>query len=147
MHGHSANIDEATVLGFGDEWASYTQEQLAERMQTSQSAVARMESGRVLPSGSTTPLAMVAATWVHWPAGSFAGNVRCGSRKIRRSESPGWVSNIYAEASPTGVLSMRRTPPAGNASGLIHAASVTPWSVGPLTEVLCTTVPDATVAL
>jgi ubiquinone/menaquinone biosynthesis C-methylase UbiE len=28
MNGHSANIDEATVLGFGDEWASYTQEQL-----------------------------------------------------------------------------------------------------------------------
>jgi transcriptional regulator with XRE-family HTH domain len=35
------------------ERAGLTQEQLAERMQTSQSAVARMESGRVLPSGST----------------------------------------------------------------------------------------------
>jgi len=30
-----------------------TQEQLAERMQTSQSAVARMESGSVMPSGRT----------------------------------------------------------------------------------------------
>lgn len=28
MNGHFANIDEATVQGFGDEWASYTQEQL-----------------------------------------------------------------------------------------------------------------------
>ena len=33
--------------------AGLTQEQLAERMATSQSAVARMESGRVLPSGTT----------------------------------------------------------------------------------------------
>jgi len=33
--------------------AGLTQEQLAERMETSQSAVARMESGRVLPSGTT----------------------------------------------------------------------------------------------
>ncbi len=30
-----------------------TQEQLAERMKTSQSAVARMESGRVMPSART----------------------------------------------------------------------------------------------
>lgn len=33
--------------------AGLTQEELAARMETSQSAVARMESGRVLPSGST----------------------------------------------------------------------------------------------
>jgi ribosome-binding protein aMBF1 (putative translation factor) len=35
------------------ERAGLTQEELATRMETSQSAVARMESGRVLPSGST----------------------------------------------------------------------------------------------
>lgn len=35
------------------ERAGLTQEELAARMETSQSAVARMESGRVLPSGST----------------------------------------------------------------------------------------------
>lgn len=35
------------------ERAGLTQEELAVRMETSQSAVARMESGRVLPSGST----------------------------------------------------------------------------------------------
>ena len=33
--------------------AGLTQEQLAERMKTSQSAIARMESGRTIPSGST----------------------------------------------------------------------------------------------
>jgi transcriptional regulator with XRE-family HTH domain len=33
--------------------AGLTQEELAERMQTSQSAVARMESGRTIPSGTT----------------------------------------------------------------------------------------------
>jgi transcriptional regulator with XRE-family HTH domain len=33
--------------------AGLTQEELAERMETSQSAIARMESGRVTPSGST----------------------------------------------------------------------------------------------
>lgn len=33
--------------------AGLTQEQLAERMQTSQSAIARMESGRTVPSGRT----------------------------------------------------------------------------------------------
>jgi transcriptional regulator with XRE-family HTH domain len=33
--------------------AGLTQEELAERMQTSQSAIARMESGRIIPSGST----------------------------------------------------------------------------------------------
>lgn len=33
--------------------AGLTQEQLAERMKTSQSAIARMESGRMIPSGST----------------------------------------------------------------------------------------------
>lgn len=33
--------------------AGLTQEQLAERMDTSQSAVARMESGKVMPSGRT----------------------------------------------------------------------------------------------
>lgn len=33
--------------------AGLTQEQLAERMATSQSAVARMESGRTIPSGRT----------------------------------------------------------------------------------------------
>jgi transcriptional regulator with XRE-family HTH domain len=33
--------------------AGLTQEQLAERMATSQSAIARMESGRSIPSGST----------------------------------------------------------------------------------------------
>jgi transcriptional regulator with XRE-family HTH domain len=33
--------------------AGLTQEELAERMQTSQSAIARMESGRTIPSGST----------------------------------------------------------------------------------------------
>lgn len=33
--------------------AGLTQEQLAERMETSQSAIARMESGRMLPSGRT----------------------------------------------------------------------------------------------
>ena len=32
--------------------AGLTQEQLADRMQTSQSAIARMESGRTLPSGT-----------------------------------------------------------------------------------------------
>lgn len=33
--------------------AGLTQEQLAEKMETSQSAIARMESGRSIPSGST----------------------------------------------------------------------------------------------
>ena len=33
--------------------AGLTQGELADRMETSQSAIARMESGRVLPSGST----------------------------------------------------------------------------------------------
>jgi|SRR5687767_2302298 transcriptional regulator with XRE-family HTH domain len=33
--------------------AGLTQEQLAERMETSQSAIARLESGRSLPSGRT----------------------------------------------------------------------------------------------
>jgi transcriptional regulator with XRE-family HTH domain len=33
--------------------AGFTQEQLAEKMETSQSAIARMESGRALPSGTT----------------------------------------------------------------------------------------------
>lgn len=33
--------------------AGLTQEELAERMDTSQSAIARMESGRVTPSGTT----------------------------------------------------------------------------------------------
>ena len=33
--------------------AGLTQAELAERMETSQSAVARMESGRVIPSGGT----------------------------------------------------------------------------------------------
>jgi transcriptional regulator with XRE-family HTH domain len=33
--------------------AGLTQEELAKRMETSQSAVARMESGRIIPSGST----------------------------------------------------------------------------------------------
>jgi transcriptional regulator with XRE-family HTH domain len=33
--------------------AGLTQEELAERMQTSQSAIARMESGRTIPSGTT----------------------------------------------------------------------------------------------
>jgi ribosome-binding protein aMBF1 (putative translation factor) len=33
--------------------AGLTQEQLAERMKTSQRAIARMESGRTIPSGST----------------------------------------------------------------------------------------------
>lgn len=33
--------------------AGLTQEQLAERMETSQSAIARMESGKVMPSGRT----------------------------------------------------------------------------------------------
>ncbi len=33
--------------------AGLTQEELAERMETSQSAIARMESGRIIPSGST----------------------------------------------------------------------------------------------
>ena len=33
--------------------AGLTQEELAEKMDTSQSAIARMESGRVIPSGST----------------------------------------------------------------------------------------------
>lgn len=33
--------------------AGLSQEQLAEKMATSQSAIARMESGRVLPSGTT----------------------------------------------------------------------------------------------
>jgi transcriptional regulator with XRE-family HTH domain len=33
--------------------AGLTQEQLAERMQTSQSAIARLESGRTMPSGRT----------------------------------------------------------------------------------------------
>jgi len=33
--------------------AGLTQEELAERMATSQSAIARMESGRSIPSGST----------------------------------------------------------------------------------------------
>ena len=33
--------------------AGLTQEELAEKMDTSQSAIARMESGRTIPSGST----------------------------------------------------------------------------------------------
>lgn len=33
--------------------AGLTQEELAEKMETSQSAIARMESGRIIPSGST----------------------------------------------------------------------------------------------
>jgi transcriptional regulator with XRE-family HTH domain len=33
--------------------AGLTQEQLAERMETSQSAIARLESGRTVPSGKT----------------------------------------------------------------------------------------------
>jgi len=33
--------------------AGLTQEQLAEKMETSQSAIARIESGRVIPSGNT----------------------------------------------------------------------------------------------
>ena len=33
--------------------AGLTQEELAEKMDTSQSAIARMESGRVIPSGTT----------------------------------------------------------------------------------------------
>jgi ribosome-binding protein aMBF1 (putative translation factor) len=33
--------------------AGLTQEELAERMETSQSAIARMESGRSIPSGTT----------------------------------------------------------------------------------------------
>lgn len=33
--------------------AGLTQEELAERMETSQSAIARMESGRAVPSGTT----------------------------------------------------------------------------------------------
>jgi transcriptional regulator with XRE-family HTH domain len=33
--------------------AGLTQEELAEKMETSQSAIARMESGRTIPSGST----------------------------------------------------------------------------------------------
>lgn len=33
--------------------AGLTQEELAERMQTSQSAIARLESGRSIPSGTT----------------------------------------------------------------------------------------------
>ena len=33
--------------------AGLTQEELAQRMETSQSAIARMESGRSIPSGST----------------------------------------------------------------------------------------------
>jgi ribosome-binding protein aMBF1 (putative translation factor) len=33
--------------------AGLTQEQLAERMETSQSAIARLESGRTMPSGRT----------------------------------------------------------------------------------------------
>lgn len=33
--------------------AGLTQDQLAEKMETSQSAIARMESGRVIPSGTT----------------------------------------------------------------------------------------------
>ena len=33
--------------------AGLTQEELAERMETSQSAIARMENGRTIPSGST----------------------------------------------------------------------------------------------
>ncbi len=33
--------------------AGLTQEELAEKMDTSQSAIARMESGRIIPSGST----------------------------------------------------------------------------------------------
>ena len=33
--------------------AGLTQEELAEKMDTSQSAIARMESGRIIPSGTT----------------------------------------------------------------------------------------------
>jgi transcriptional regulator with XRE-family HTH domain len=33
--------------------AGLTQEELADRMETSQSAIARMESGRTIPSGTT----------------------------------------------------------------------------------------------
>ncbi len=42
--------------------AGLTQDQLAEKMATSQSAVARMESGRFIPSGSTLKR-FARATW------------------------------------------------------------------------------------
>lgn len=49
----AAEFDLARALIEARAKAGLTQEQLAERMDTSQSAVARMESGKVMPSGRT----------------------------------------------------------------------------------------------
>lgn len=49
----AAEFDLARALIEARAHAGLTQEQLAERMDTSQSAVARMESGKIMPSGRT----------------------------------------------------------------------------------------------
>jgi transcriptional regulator with XRE-family HTH domain len=49
----AAEFDLARALIEARAQAGLTQEELAERMDTSQSAVARMESGKVMPSGRT----------------------------------------------------------------------------------------------
>lgn len=46
-------IDLASALIDARSRAGLTQEELAEKMDTSQSAIARMESGRTIPSGTT----------------------------------------------------------------------------------------------
>ena len=43
----------ASALTSARSYAGLTQEELAKRMETSQSAIARMESGRSIPSGNT----------------------------------------------------------------------------------------------
>lgn len=49
----AAGVELARALIEARAQAGLTQEQLAARMATSQSAVARMESGKVMPSGPT----------------------------------------------------------------------------------------------
>jgi transcriptional regulator with XRE-family HTH domain len=84
--------------------AGLTQEQLAERMETSQSAIARLESGRAVPSGKTLM--------------RFA---RATGTKLRISfekpaKSTGAASPPSGRTAAAAPVRPRRSPPAGGSA-------------------------------